>query len=119
MLNRIPDGMLVALLGDFGSAKDFEDLQVLDIQNSTVETTLAYNSPEQVRNPHNVDGVKDMWSFGCVALEVRILGIYILRRAATHFDVAFDLFDRSLANRLLTRDDPKYFGGRPTPSSSE
>jgi len=70
MLNRIPDGMLVALLGDFGSAKDFEDLQVLDIQNSTVETTLAYNSPEQVRNPHNVDGAKDMWSFGCVALEL-------------------------------------------------
>lgn len=71
MLDQNSDGTLKALLGEFGTAKDFEDLQVVEVQNSTNMATLAYSSPEQLRTPHVVDGAKDMWSFGCVTLEVR------------------------------------------------
>lgn len=68
MLDYRPDGTLVALLGDFGSAKDFDG--VLDSNSSTAFASITHMSPEQLKSPHDFDGAKDIWSFGCATLEV-------------------------------------------------
>ncbi len=68
MLDRAPDGMLKALLDDFGSAKDFAGL--IEFDNSTNRTSFVYSSPEQLRSPHTTNSSKDIWSLGCVTLEV-------------------------------------------------
>jgi len=70
----IQDGKLIALLGDFSCAKDFDDLLPEEdfLPTRSMILTMA---PEclQNRNNHKDDfdnGAGDMWSFGCTMVEV-------------------------------------------------
>ncbi|KLO08638.1 kinase-like protein [Schizopora paradoxa] len=72
VLVDIQDGKLVALLSDFGSAKDF--INVLPIKNSTTRSSLQWMAPELIEDPlrmHDFEkGAADMWAFGCTMIEV-------------------------------------------------
>ncbi len=62
----------MALLSDFGSAKDFGDL--LPIENSTKRVSLQWLAPELVEDSDRMhdfnNGAGDMWAFGCTMVEV-------------------------------------------------
>ena len=66
-------GILVAAIGDFGSAK-LEDTDNFVISMSTVNTSLAWTPPEYIRgsttNYSSPTAAGDVWSFGCTILEV-------------------------------------------------
>lgn len=57
---------------DFGSAKLYSEIK--DGRVSILTTTLPYKSPEQIlgyllNSKENIHKI-DMWSFGCVAIEL-------------------------------------------------
>lgn len=70
MLDRDSDSSEKALLGDFGSAKDLEGM--VEFETSTHMATIRYCSPEQLLCPGEINSAKDIWSLGCVILEVTI-----------------------------------------------
>jgi len=70
ILVDIQDGNLVALLSDFGSGHDFE--QMIHVENSTSWESLHWTAPERWRleDVERINGAEDMWAFGCTMVEV-------------------------------------------------
>jgi len=73
ILVDIQDGKLVALLSDFGSAKDFDDLLPFEYQ-LPLKVSHSWMAPEFTQTPdcmHDFDNsTGDMWAFGCAMVEV-------------------------------------------------
>lgn len=73
MLDRRPDGTLVALLSGFGTAEDFNEA-LHDDDESTYWEGPTHKAPKQVNPPYRVfDEATDLWSFGCTALQVSFI----------------------------------------------
>ncbi len=66
----------MALLSDFGSAKDFDDLLPFDYP-LPVKASHSWMAPELTETSdrmHDFDnGAGDMWAFGCTMVEVRYI----------------------------------------------
>lgn len=71
MLDRKPDGSLVALQGDFGSEKDFKESMDYERNMTRGSEFFTHMSAKQLfRTDHEIDEADDMWAFGCTCLEV-------------------------------------------------
>ena len=60
------DGRLI--LGDFGIARDTQDLDLSDAGRTV--GTYAYMSPEQISSDQTITGKTDLYALGCVAYEM-------------------------------------------------
>jgi eukaryotic-like serine/threonine-protein kinase len=60
------DGKL--LLGDFGIARDIHEADITD--TGITVGTYAYMSPEQIRGDKSITGKADLYSLGCVMVEM-------------------------------------------------
>lgn len=81
----IQDGNLVALLSDFGSGQDFE--QMIHVENSTSWESLHWTAPERWRleNVESINGAEDMWAFGCNMVEVGFFLFFYLRNNGSEY----------------------------------
>lgn len=71
----IHNGKLAALLSDFDSAKDFDDLLPRESYDVSLKLSHHLMAPEYCDDVDLQDsfdnGAGDMWAFGCVMVEVR------------------------------------------------
>jgi len=64
------DGRPALKLIDFGVARDgYDEVQTITNAESMVGTAV-YMAPEQIRNPHTVDGRADIWAVGVMLYEM-------------------------------------------------
>ena len=82
MLGKDSDGSEKALISDFASAKDLEGVI------PWTGAPMQYYSPERLYNFSEITCAMDIWSFGCVIIEVTVLIAYLFVICSTHRYIA-------------------------------
>ncbi len=88
-----------AKISDFGIAREFEGEWSKLTQTGHIVGTLAYMSPEHIRNPGQVDGRSDIYSLGVVLYEM--LTGELPFRGLTHMVIQQHLHDEPPEPRKL------------------